>query len=531
MHYYPKDYSRPDPFDPSHPCSVDPRTSTAQGPDGFDHAIDFGSRRERLRQNFEWEMDRLFLVEETDKRRRAKIADDAAKRKRAETVAKAAQTKEQETDSTITRNVANTVKTELAKEDSKHSNQLRRLDWFAFASATSIIEDGECVIDILIGEPIANNNRDTWYGFSSARVRKAPDTGTQSVPGLEGLGKGPLAERIRIHSPLLQAILTKVLGEEVEEGKNSEFVLLRPFKSLAYREQALRDWCSALEKKFNNRPSKMVTEASHTSQVNTTAESTSPNGTSGPDQDIRHSTPTNDSTSLLATVQDSSAEPEGASSNEDRKDIGSTKDQKGEERKEGQEEESDDDDDGDQTDETRTEGAMNHLKSLLRFIDSEISPRRSYLESPECRKVYFSDLWYLFRPGMEVIESNGKQVYRVVKVTSARHRIVPSWQMYWSRGSDQKQRPPFSITCVYVDFDGKSLGPVRRSFGLPRFDGEREVTSLAVYPLRFHPHRRSDFSDSEWIAVSSLPEDQRLKAKLILRGKKFLEVAGLKQMY
>lgn len=192
------------------------------------------------------------------------------------------------------------------------------------------------------------------------------------------------------------------------------------------------------------------------------------------------------------------------------------------------------DDEGDEpAEETQSEAAMEHLRTLLQFIGSETVPRRSYLESSSCKKVNFSDLWYLFRPGMEVIGNDGKQVYRVMKVSSAPHRVVPAWQMYRSRDKerDKKKQSPFSIQCVYVDFDGKTLGPVSTGFEFPRFIGEREVTSFVVYPLGFHPHRRSDFSDSEWRSVAALPDDQKLRTKLILRGKKFLEVSNVKHMY
>jgi hypothetical protein len=77
-------YERPDPFDPLHLRSVDTLAHTAGELDSFDHRIGFGSRRERLRQNFEWELDRLYPAEETDRRRRETIANGKEKHRRAE---------------------------------------------------------------------------------------------------------------------------------------------------------------------------------------------------------------------------------------------------------------------------------------------------------------------------------------------------------------------------------------------------------------------------------------------------------------
>jgi hypothetical protein len=256
------------------------------------------------------------------------------------------------------------------------------------------------------------------------------------------------------------------------------------------------------------------------SQVNTTAERSQPDDISNPNQGAPEvsNTPSN-SPAQRTAIQDTISEPRRTSSSQNRDNARNCdKEDEGE----GAGDDADDDDDDDCNDEdidyredekdaldvTRSETAMEHLQTLLQFIDSEISPRRNYLLSTSCRKFYFSDLWYLFLPGMEVIGNNDRQVYRVVKVSSARHRVVPTWQMYWSKDNDKTQKPPFSITCVSVDFYGKQLGPVSVEFGFPRFDGEREVNSFVVYPLRFHPHRRSDFNDSEWRAVADLPEDE-----------------------
>ncbi|ETS84506.1 hypothetical protein PFICI_02531 [Pestalotiopsis fici W106-1] len=489
-------YQRPDPFDPSHQCDMNPDIFAHETPDIFDQTIDFGARRERLRRNFEWDLDRIYHAEETQKRIREKEADTAAERRRAEAIAKAA------------------GHGSLASETSPES-QLKRLDWLAFRTKPSVTQDGVCCIDVLVGEPAIANTQDSWYGFSSESIRKVPETRNQLFQDLTNSGNRPVPERIRIYSPLLQSILSKVLGHPVLVGEDLDFVLLRPFKALVYREEALRDWLLALERKFGGAKNDThTTQTSRTADAELKAPSELETGATRPQSAVADS--------VSPQTEDPTMEPATKNSDVDHNGIKNI-DQK----------ERGDDNEG-EVEETQSEGAMDHLRILLQFIDSEIVPRRRHLESSSCKNVDFSDLWYLFRPGMEVIGNDGKQVYRVVKVSSARHRVVSAWEMYWSgdkEKDEKKNQPPFSIKCVFVDFNGTSLGPVSIDFSFPRFIGEREVTSFAVYPLRFHPHRRSDFSDSEWRAVSSLPEDQRLKTKLVLRGKKFLEVANVRQMY
>ncbi|KAF7538198.1 hypothetical protein G7054_g3188 [Neopestalotiopsis clavispora] len=470
------EYQRPDPFDPSHQCSTIPHTSVTAGLATFDHAINFSDRRERLRRNFEWDLDRLYLAEETDKRRLVKVAEDEAKRKRAEAVAKS--------------------DTHWNIEVKEPMNRLRRIEWVSFQESSSLVQNGACTIDILIGEPVITNTSNPWY-TSSRRVGKSANTEIRPASIATRPGYGQLPERIRI-------------WRKVEEGSDSDFVLLRPFKSLTYCEKDLRDWHSALEKKFLKRQRTRHIDAA---SIPHTQVSVSAGVNESEDFSSLKQGETEPANEALKPALDSRNSATGETGFEKlQEDQGKAEDSDG-----------DDIDDGND-DETQTEGAKEHIQTLLDFIDTEISARRGYLYGPSCKKIYFSDLWHLFRPGMDVIENNGKQVYRVVKVSSARHRVVPAWQMYWSKNDDQKKQSPFKITCVYIDFNGKELGPVKTVFAFPRFNSEREVTSLPVYPIRFHPHRRSDFSDSEWRSISDLPESQRLKAKHILRGKKFMEV-------
>ncbi|KAK1654160.1 hypothetical protein BDP81DRAFT_307917, partial [Colletotrichum phormii] len=187
-----------------------------------------------------------------------------------------------------------------------------------------------------------------------------------------------------------------------------------------------------------------------------------------------------------------------------------------ESRDEQQTEADDSDGDEDEVPElTKSPIAMEHLKCLLSFMDTDILDRQKHLNNFDSCKVFFPDLWHIFRPGTKVVDKDGKQAYRVIKVTSARH----------------SKKAAFSITCIHIDFDGKHLGPVRSVFDMKRFDGERDITALDVYPLRFHPIRRAEFSKSEWSATMILPANQRYRQKLVHRGGTFLAVASVKHMY
>ncbi|KAK3371795.1 hypothetical protein B0T24DRAFT_531458 [Lasiosphaeria ovina] len=182
-----------------------------------------------------------------------------------------------------------------------------------------------------------------------------------------------------------------------------------------------------------------------------------------------------------------------------------------EEMKEEEKEEEDPNDD------TTSPTALNHLRCLIQFMDTDIAQKMAYLNSRECRKVAFADLWHLFQPGIDVIGIDGKQAYRVMS------------------SSTKSDETPITLNCSYLDFDGKLLGPVARSFEIKRFDDLREVTSLPVFPLRFHPMdklapAKKAPEGAEAPTVPTAPGD-RLRQYLVARGKKFLRAAAMEHMY
>ncbi|KAI3391093.1 hypothetical protein diail_7971 [Diaporthe ilicicola] len=71
------------------------------------------------------------------------------------------------------------------------------------------------------------------------------------------------------------------------------------------------------------------------------------------------------------------------------------------------------------------------LKSLIQFMDVHLSPRRKFLESPGCNRVFFSDLWLFYKP----------------------------------------------------DFDGKWLGPVLKKVAIKSWGLSKNVESLELIPL------------------------------------------------
>ncbi|KAH8198581.1 hypothetical protein TruAng_007262 [Truncatella angustata] len=86
----------------------------------------------------------------------------------------------------------------------------------------------------------------------------------------------------------------------------------------------------------------------------------------------------------------------------------------------------------------------------------------------------FKLLWLIFKPGVTVytMMDEGLQACVVKSVTFESHTVA-------------KLSSPYSLQLWYLDFDGRRLGRRECSRFISPFDGERDITSLSVFPAHF----------------------------------------------
>jgi hypothetical protein len=164
----------------------------------------------------------------------------------------------------------------------------------------------------------------------------------------------------------------------------------------------------------------------------------------------------------------------------------------------------------------RVSAELEQLRCLIFFIDGEIKTRQENLITNQSPSVPFANVSMLFSPGKAVISKDRNQVYRVIRITRTRHQVkrrtemggLDSWK---DDGNAVFDNDPIFIDCIHLDFDGKSMGPVPSLFAIPRYDGEKEVTSLPIFPLTY--------------------VEDGLVQKLTERGKTFCAVASTKHMH
>ncbi|KAH6639086.1 hypothetical protein C7974DRAFT_304466 [Boeremia exigua] len=398
---------------------------------------------------------------------------------------------------------------------------LNQVSWADFQVKDSPDPAGKHVIDILNGKPTV-----IWYISSRANSIKRQQAASKiaTVNPVEAVGQvtgdGLLPDRIRVNSRLLLLIFSRFHGlSDIFGGANS-VVFMRPFKMFIHFQQELRDWLETLVKK-------------HGQQAQATQDTIHDSESQG------RRTPLAD---LLKAPVASHSPTEGASEPLEPHNL-----PKGSE-------ESDTDWMKEEIyhfqNAIESELALQHMRPLMDFMDRFILPRQSYLESTRCSKVTFHDMWLLFKPGDEVIETDGYQAYRIVHIETSLHRAVAPWEVWneqpilrpRSPGSDMDGPPPpppppwghagdnrpFKLWCVYIDTDGFNLGPVTVAFEIRAFEGEKNVMDLPIYPVRLNTIWPVNLTGGAAVldAVTTAIRD-----KLIRRGRDFVERNSIQHAY
>ncbi|KAL2856501.1 hypothetical protein BJY01DRAFT_179464 [Aspergillus pseudoustus] len=129
--------------------------------------------------------------------------------------------------------------------------------------------------------------------------------------------------------------------------------------------------------------------------------------------------------------------------------------------------------------------ALEEVRAYWEFFDSAIIPVYTRSGASDSKmKVRFLDLPYLFRLGEDLYYPEGE---RTLSTDSHDYfttcRLDPNYTFREFNQVDADLR----LVCYYIDFDGKFYIPIRREVTIERFDGEREVTSLPIYPARCMP--------------------------------------------
>ncbi|KAL4882297.1 hypothetical protein BJY04DRAFT_217615 [Aspergillus karnatakaensis] len=138
--------------------------------------------------------------------------------------------------------------------------------------------------------------------------------------------------------------------------------------------------------------------------------------------------------------------------------------------------------------------ALRHVRRFVQFVENKITPlwKRAVTQ----RKVRFADLWMSFRPGelLYVAPSDFPQSSETRKPSTVK-MYQSAWRLYSMASPGNKDdcaediegnsKRELWLGAYYIDYDGESYGPVRHSFFIKDYEGEKDITTFDVYPLRF----------------------------------------------
>jgi hypothetical protein len=176
--------------------------------------------------------------------------------------------------------------------------------------------------------------------------------------------------------------------------------------------------------------------------------------------------------------------------------------------------------------------AIEHLRLLVEVLDTDLGSTfqlRQKIEDRTLKTIAFHDLWHLFQPGdvirtSDISDGQGRlMTYKIISTTGGRpHLDNPNARMkdplYMPTLSSEmtptstRGETPFYIDCYFYGFDNKRFGPVHTCLHVDRYDGDKPITSLPLFPLEFA---------KDW---------KQLRSHLIQRGKKYVSLATSARM-
>ena len=280
----------------------------------------------------------------------------------------------------------------------------------------------------------------------SAKNRALPPERQSAMPSQ----REPLPERIKLQSEAVYSALSNHIasGRAIVVGLQYATTYLRPYRIFVYYEKELRDRSNQLEQKY---------EVFRKSR-DTILDSIQPN----PSENLQDLEEENQHIPQDVANEKQVASVQGSS---DTSTNGITAEKTP--------------DEGEAETITTAMTELLHLRCLMSFIDNTIKPTLEYLNSNNCKDVFFHDLWHLFRPGTEVVDQAEKQAFRVVRIAAPRHRVEEEPWLKWSKDAESDSeadddKRPLKIYCAYIDFDGRQFGPVSANFEILPF-GERSL--------------------------------------------------------
>jgi hypothetical protein len=146
---------------------------------------------------------------------------------------------------------------------------------------------------------------------------------------------------------------------------------------------------------------------------------------------------------------------------------------------------------------------IKHLLLLVDYLDNEYGPTADRLRSIlDHGEITFDLLWALFVPNtLLYYKDQSSEEARILKLDWGHAAVSQQLGKY------------FNLKCRYVNCNGKSFGDASTTLLIREFRGAMRIEQMRTFPLEYHP------------------DTNKVKQKLIERGKKFTTFRGTRYVF
>jgi SpoVK/Ycf46/Vps4 family AAA+-type ATPase len=143
---------------------------------------------------------------------------------------------------------------------------------------------------------------------------------------------------------------------------------------------------------------------------------------------------------------------------------------------------------------------VKHLRVMVKYLDKDFGETKKNLYPLlENGMITFDLMWALYKPNSIAYsttygDSEEPRAFKIDFATKESHFMRGTW---------------YTVEGRYLEYDGKTFGMGTTHCEITSFQGVRKITSLDCYPIQYHQ------------------EAEKLKTKLIERGKQFVALQGM----
>lgn len=385
--------------------------------------------------------------------------------------------------------------------------EVRDCDWRQFKNRFSDDECGFAIETLLAGpdldgemekEQLERIPFDKRKDYQQRKSKRRP-------PNNKGKNLRQI-ERVRINSEAILGFLGKVMGEPTWSGR--PYTFLRPFRMMRHYHPKLEDEFKKLQQIFEKEEAEELTPGETLSVVD--AGSTTTNSAEGPPEHVSPKAFTSRTLqsedtfgaghNLTINTESPSGGLDGPTDSAYMYSMTPTLAEYGEMPI------------SDRIDREQYE----EIKCYMDFFRTRLLSEQDMFEDNARKaraKVHYADLWALFQIGQLVVEpsylrnvsakfgpdnrsllNNSQQEPKVMRVCQILLNDV-DWKVDnletpggLLRREAEVDATVFEVSAYYIDFDGEDYTSVTRTYSFLKFDGEKDITKLELYPLTYHAH-------------------------------------------